>query len=62
MESENYITCPTCGNVVDKRNPGEVLSHGVWNEETHSFECYDLDFNVINVTAKKMKGGTLEGS
>lgn len=60
MESEHFITCPTCGRIVDKRDPGQVMSHGRWNEETQQYECYDIDFNLIGVKAKKISDGPTE--
>ena len=54
MESEFFIACPTCGTIVDKRNPVQVLSHGNWNEQTQQYECYDADLNIIGVKEKKI--------
>jgi hypothetical protein len=54
MESEHFMTCPTCGEIVDKRNPSLVLSHGCWNEETKQFECYDVDGVITFSSAKKI--------
>lgn len=55
MQSENYIICPTCGKAVDKRDAGQVLSHGVWDEETQAYVCYDIDLNVIGEPGKRVE-------
>lgn len=35
------IKCPNCGKLLDKRNPGQILSHGVRNSETGEYECHE---------------------
>lgn len=58
MEDYEQI-CPTCGRIVDKRNPA-VLAHGNWNEDTKQFECYDVDGNIIPFTASMIKGDSVQ--
>jgi hypothetical protein len=40
---EHALTCPTCGKIIDKRDLGQVLSHGVYNENTRIYECHEVD-------------------
>jgi hypothetical protein len=42
MTNNNYyMTCPTCGKLIDKRNLGQVLSHGRFNPASGNYECRD---------------------
>lgn len=53
------MLCPTCGKVVDKRDPGAVLSHGNWNEHDKRFECFDHN-GPIPCKSSKRKGDPFE--
>lgn len=49
IPAEHQLECPTCGKIIDLRDLGDVLSHGVWNWETQRHECLtspmDIQFN-----------------
>jgi hypothetical protein len=45
--------CPTCGKMLDKRNPGQVLSHGWKNPQTDKYECSEDEMEIPYSTAKK---------
>jgi hypothetical protein len=38
---EHALACPTCGKIIDKRDLGQVLVHGVYNEATGKYECHE---------------------
>lgn len=38
---EHALTCPTCGKIIDKRDLGQVLAHGQYNEQTGKYECHE---------------------
>jgi hypothetical protein len=38
---EHALTCPTCGKIIDKRDLGQVLAHGQYNELTGKYECHE---------------------
>lgn len=40
---EHQLLCPTCGQIFDMRDLGQVLSHGVFNELTGKYECTPVD-------------------
>jgi hypothetical protein len=37
---EHRLSCPTCGQTIDMRDLGQVLSHGQYNELTGKYECH----------------------
>lgn len=41
IPAEHQLKCPTCGKLIDKRDLGQVLSHGVYNENTGKHECHE---------------------
>ena len=52
---ESYeIKCPTCGKILDKRNSGQILSHGWKNPGTGFYECPDEETEIPFSTAKKV--------
>lgn len=36
---EHALKCPTCGKIVDMRDLGQVLCHGMMNKNTGKYEC-----------------------
>lgn len=40
---EHQMKCPTCGEIIDMRDLGQVLSHGMMNKETGQYECKPVD-------------------
>lgn len=36
---EHQHKCATCGKILDMRDPGQVLSHGQYNEALGTYEC-----------------------
>lgn len=47
------IKCPTCGKILDKRNPGQILSHDIKNETTGEYECSE-ETDLPYSTARKV--------
>jgi hypothetical protein len=57
------IECPTCGKILDKRDPGQILSHGWMNKETGQYECPPDDGKVdIPYTSSHRVGDSIEWS
>jgi hypothetical protein len=38
---EHQHKCQTCGKIIDMRDLGQVLAHGVYNENTGAYECHE---------------------
>lgn len=57
--TDPFLTCPSCGKQVNKRDPGQVLSHGIWNEELERYECLDGELRIPAKTSKR-KGEPVE--
>jgi hypothetical protein len=49
---EHQLKCPTCGEIIDMRDLGQVLSHGMMNEETGKYECTPVEATYS--TSKKV--------
>jgi hypothetical protein len=52
--TEHQLTCPTCGKIIDKRDLGQVLSHGMYNDMTGKYECQDEEMDVPYISSKKV--------
>lgn len=50
---EHRLSCRTCGQIIDMRDLGQVLSHGQYNELTGKYECHEVK-DVPFGTSKKM--------
>jgi hypothetical protein len=50
---EHRLSCPTCGKIIDLRDLGQVLSHGVYNDTTNKYECSKAQ-DVEYSTSKKV--------
>lgn len=60
-DSGLFITCPTCGRQLDKRDLGQVLSHGSFNKVTKHYECLDEAIELpAGIAAIKVKDATEE--
>lgn len=55
---EHCLTCPTCGQIIDMRDLGQVLSHGVYNELTGKYECHEV--KDVQYTSSKKVGDNVE--
>ena len=53
VASRLYI-CKGCGKVLDKRDLGQVLSHGWINENTGKIECKDVELKITYTSVKKV--------
>lgn len=51
---EHQIVCSTCGRTIDKRDLGQVLSHGEFNDMTGLFECRDNDMDVPYMSSRRV--------
>ena len=58
---EHALTCPTCGKIIDKRDLGQVLSHGQFNDMDNVYECQDEDMDVPYISSKRV-GDSVEWS
>jgi hypothetical protein len=54
---EHALTCPSCGKIIDARDLGQVLSHGVYNQATGQYECHEA-VDVPYSTSKKRGDST----
>ena len=50
---EHQLKCPTCGKIIDMRDLGQVMSHGMYNKETGKHECHEPE-DVPYSTSKKL--------
>lgn len=50
---EHQLACPTCSQIIDLRDLGQVLSHGRYNENTGAYECYEAQ-DVQYASSKKV--------
>jgi hypothetical protein len=41
IPAEHALVCPTCGKIIDMRDLGQALAHGVYNEATGKYECHE---------------------
>lgn len=57
IPQEHQLICETCGQVIDMRDLGQVLSHGVFNELTGKYECILVD---VPYSASKKVGDNVE--
>lgn len=55
---EHQLKCPTCGKIIDMRDLGQALSHGVYNENTGAYECHEpVD---VEYSSSKKVGDSVE--
>jgi hypothetical protein len=59
IPDEHQLKCPTCGKIVDKRDLGQVLSHGNYNEVLKIYECEPEDIDV-QYTSSRRVGDSVE--
>lgn len=52
IPTEHQLKCEMCGQIIDMRDLGQALSHGVYNELTDKYECIPVD--VPYSTSKKV--------
>lgn len=50
---EHQHKCATCGKILDMRDLGQILAHGVYNEITGKYECHEPQ-DVPYETSKKV--------
>lgn len=53
IPQEHQLKCETCGKVIDMRDLGQVLSHGMMNKETGRYECEEIDRDIPYSTSRK---------
>lgn len=53
--ASHFYTCEGCGKVLDKRDLGQVLSHGWINEKTGKIECKDVELKITYTSVKKVR-------
>ena len=54
IPAEHQLECRTCGQILDMRDLGQMLSHGQWNRETQRYECQDEPRDVEYTSSRKV--------
>ena len=52
-EASHFYICEGCGKVLDKRDLGQVFSHGWINVNTGKIECSDVDLDIGYTISKR---------
>jgi hypothetical protein len=52
--ASHFYTCEGCGKVLDKRDLGQVLSHGWINKKTGKIDCTNAELQITYTSVKKV--------
>lgn len=54
IPKEHQLECATCGEILDMRDLGQVLSHGQWDPAANDFICLNKPIDVEYGTSRKV--------
>jgi hypothetical protein len=54
IPKEHQLECVTCGQILDMRDLGQILSHGQWNRENQRYECQEQPRDVEYTSSRKV--------
>lgn len=58
IPKEHQLKCPTCGKIIDMRDLGQVLSHGVYDANLNIYECHEKEKDSPYNSSKKVSDNT----